>query len=381
MVVYAVRAFLLVFWLAAPLFARGDAVRLTNVWEFVCPDTGDSSPALAPNGTIYFGTWLGKLFAVNPDGSRQWVFHAGREIWSSPAVGADGTIYFGSRDHCCYAVTAEGKLRWRFQTAGWVDSSPAIAADGSVYFGSWDTNFYALHPDGRLAWRFPTAGPIVSSAAVGADGRIFFGSHDGRLYALSPQGARVWAFNTGGPILSSPALDEQGTIYFTSVDGFCYAVKPDGSLKWRVRTGGITGSSPVVGSDGSLYVGVNKKVWAFSADGQKLWQREATSDNYQEPIEAAPTLLSDGSLLVVSNYGLLTDFAQSGPAKWYFYLFGHGPACPAVSPGGTTYITGGKPNVGSVLFALPTSVSLAQSPWPKFRGNSQNTGRVRRQPL
>ena len=109
------------------------------------------APAVATDGTIYFGTLEGKLWAVNPDGSRKWVFQAQNEIKSAPAVGPDGTVYFGSRDRKFYAVRANGKKRWEFQTGGWVDSSPALAHDGTVYFGSWDKNLYALNADGQEA--------------------------------------------------------------------------------------------------------------------------------------------------------------------------------------------------------------------------------------
>ena len=115
---------LAMFCSGALVFATPDP---TNEWTLAYNSLSDSSPAIAPDGTIYFGTFDGKLWAVNPDGSRKWVFKAGREIKSSPAVGADGTIYFGCRDRRFYAVRPDGKKKWEFKTGAWVDSSPAIA--------------------------------------------------------------------------------------------------------------------------------------------------------------------------------------------------------------------------------------------------------------
>ena len=46
----------------------------------------DSSPAIAPDGTIYQATFAGKLLAVTPEGNVKWTFKAGREIKSSPAI-------------------------------------------------------------------------------------------------------------------------------------------------------------------------------------------------------------------------------------------------------------------------------------------------------
>src|SRR5271170_3547630 len=165
----------------------------TNLWTLQLPDFfTTSSPAIAPDGTIYQATFTGKLLAVTPQGKVKWIFKAGREVGSSPAIADDGTIYFGSRDRKFYAVTPDGSLKWTFQTGAWVDSSPAIGVDGTIYFGSWDTNFYALHPDGSEKWRFAAGGIVDSSPAIAADGTIYFGSHDKKFYALKPDGKLLW---------------------------------------------------------------------------------------------------------------------------------------------------------------------------------------------
>src|SRR5437016_13479241 len=171
---------------------------LTNEWSLATGAPSETCPAIAPDGTIYFGTFTGRLWAVQPDGSRKWIFRAGLEIKSSPAVGSDGTIYFGSRDRKCYAVRSDGKKKWEFPTGGWVDSSPALADDGAVFFGSWDKTFYALGPDGTKRWKFLTGGPVVSSPAIGANGAIYFGSHDKKFYAFASDGSKKWEYATGG---------------------------------------------------------------------------------------------------------------------------------------------------------------------------------------
>ncbi len=347
---------------------------LTNDWGLIVRDSVICSPAIGDDGTIYFGSFRGRFWAVDPEGRKKWIFQAGREIGSTPAIGADGTIYFGCRDHKVYAITTRGKGKWTFTTRAWVDSSPAIGADGTVYVGSWDQHFYALTPEGTKKWEFATAGPIVSSPAIAADGTIYFGSHDGKFYALRPDGTRTWAHATGGPIISSPALDKDGTIYFTSVDGFFHALNADGSLKWRLKTGGITESSPVIGQDGTLYVGVNTGIWAISADGRKKWTRPLELGF----IECAPTALADNSVCWATTGGVLLDLDSQNPAasaKWQFLgVYSH--PSPTVGPQGEIYTAGDVTNIGGTLYALPGCSPLAPSPWPKFRGNARNTGRA-----
>ena len=338
---------------------------LTNDWSAATHASSDTCPAIASDGTIYLGTFTGRLWAVRPDGSRKWVFRAGLEIKSSPAVGADGTIYFGSRDHKCYAVRSDGTKKWEFRTGGWVDSSPALANDGMICLGSWDNTFYALDPMGAKRWQFPTGGPIVSSPAIGADNTIYFGSHDNKFYALAAGGNKKWEYATGGPIISSPALNQKGAVYFTSVDGCFYSVSIEGSLRWRLRTGGVTESSPVIGPDGTIYIGVNKQLWAITPEGDKKWDR-----NVEDLIQPTPLVLADSSICFDSGWGVMLNIGPDTAFNWIFS--GLGRASPAVSATGDIYVLD-----SNHLLAIRNKVPVARSPWPKFRGNPRNTGNVK----
>ena len=69
-------------------------------------------------------------------------------MYSSPAIGSDGTIHVGSYDNYLYAINPDGSREWRFKTGNGVSSSPAIGSDGTIYVGSEDYNLYAINPDG-----------------------------------------------------------------------------------------------------------------------------------------------------------------------------------------------------------------------------------------
>ena len=107
-------------------------------------------PAIAEDGTIYFGSWDRNLHAVNPNGTRKWKFDADGEIVSDPVIGDDGTIYFGVMGPGwdkgrIYAISPEGSEKWHYDTGYWIDSDPAIGDDGTIYIGSWDYYLYALY--------------------------------------------------------------------------------------------------------------------------------------------------------------------------------------------------------------------------------------------
>ena len=101
-------------------------------------------PAIAKDGTIYFGTVYGKFYAAKPDGTIKWSFAAEKEIDSSAAIGAEGTIYFGSNSGIFYALNPDGTEKWHYDTKSSIASSPAIGSDGTVYVGAWDNKLYAF---------------------------------------------------------------------------------------------------------------------------------------------------------------------------------------------------------------------------------------------
>jgi hypothetical protein len=89
-------------------------------------------------------------------------------------------------------------------------------------------------------------------------------------------------------------------------------------------------------------------------------------------IEAPPVVLSDGSICVISRFGLLVDCDAEAQRQWELYVFGYGCASPAVSSDGKVYLAG----FWKYFNALQGSGSLGLTDWPKFRGNARNTGNV-----
>ncbi|MDR3689212.1 MAG: PQQ-binding-like beta-propeller repeat protein [Fimbriimonas sp.] len=273
--------------------------------------TGDllfnSTPALANDGTVYFGTWDGNLYAVSSDGSKKWAFQTGGDIDSSPAIGPDGTVYIASTDHSLYAIDpATGSRKWAFPTGGLILSSPAIGLDGTIYIGSYDKRWYAVDPlTGLAKWSLLTQYGIDTSAAIGPDGTVYFGSSEGNLYAIDPKtAARKWTSYCGfGGIVSSPAIGPDGTIYVGSSDFNLYAINPkDGSQKWVFPTGGLVYSSPAVGADGIIYLYTVKGLCAIDpAHGELRWSYAGASSGF----ERSPAIGSGGTVYITDGSGNL----------------------------------------------------------------------------
>jgi outer membrane protein assembly factor BamB len=295
-------------------FYAVDREKGTQKWKFEAKSRITSSAAVA-DGIVYFGAYNGAFYALDAsNGQLKWKFETGGERrfsakhlhgsqpaaetmpdpWdcylSSPVV-ANGTVYFGSGDGNVYALNAaSGAVQWKFKTGDVVHASPAIA-NGTVFIGSWDSYFYALDAaNGKERWRFKTGDDfdihnqvgIQSSAAV-MDGTVYFGCRDSNLYALdAATGQKKWAFSTKGSwVITSPAVRD-GKVYFaTSDSGLLYELDASGTVVFSLSfMGWPTFSSPAVAGD-MLYVGSTdgtlkalnladrKLAWTFQTDASK----------------------------------------------------------------------------------------------------------------
>lgn len=107
-----------------------------------------SSPALSPDGkTAYFGSYDTYLHAVNTaDGTLKWKFPfdpaLGQVRASSPAVDSRGIVYIGSYDYNLYAINPDGTLNRTYAAGRWIRSSPVISGT-RMYVGSNDHKLYA----------------------------------------------------------------------------------------------------------------------------------------------------------------------------------------------------------------------------------------------
>ena len=93
-----------------------------------------------------------------------------------------------------------------------------------------------------------------------------------------------------------------------------------GDKLWEFETGGIVRSTPALGADGVLYVGsADNKLYALdTTDGNKLWEFVAGG-----PVNSSPTLSDDGVLYVgADDKNLYAIQASSGPADSTWPMFG-----------------------------------------------------------
>jgi len=157
-------------------------------------------------------------------------FTTAGHIPETPAVGPDGTIYFGSWDGYLYAASPEGTVRWAIDLKDRVTSAPGIDADGRVLVSTFEGMLCAVRiADGRpvLDWQVD-ANARYSSPLVSSDGKVYVGTLDGRFsaYALA-SGEKVGEliFHRKPWITASPVPGGDGVVYLGGSDGFLRAVE------------------------------------------------------------------------------------------------------------------------------------------------------------
>ena len=319
-----------------------------------------SSPAVGPDGSVYFGTDAGEFIALQPNGAVRWRVTVGAASQCSPAVDRDGVVYFSAEDGWYRALRPDGSEKWSlgFQAS----AAPALGTNGWVYVASQGGPLYAV-TNGTIAWQRDLGGTFRCSPVIGPDGTIYAGGNQRWLRAFQPDGKELWGremdapvlglaldadatiyaavgrwlvavtrtntlrwtYDSGSGVLSgSPVVAADGTIYVTSTQGFLHAVRPDGTRRWRFETAGIPYSTPAIAQDGTLYFGTDDRVLhGVGPDGIERWRYEATASLSS----SSPLLTPEGWLYVGGGQRTLRWFdTQTPPMPSPWPMQGRDPA-------------------------------------------------------
>jgi len=268
---------------ADAIFAGGGDGRLYGVdddgnpqskfWPFTSTGFIAASPTISTaDGTVFVGSLAGNFFGVCPNAISRFGLTI-TSVQTSAAIGPDFTVYFGASDQQLRATLSNGTLQWAFSASAPILSSPVIEVDNSlsppatvaIYVADQAGRIFKVASNGLPipGFSFGPVGPITSSPALAGD-VLYVGSEDTNLYAIDKTtGTLIWSVHTGGAVASSPAVATGGNLPIVVVgsnDGNVYFVEDDGSPTPSVSTfviGSPVRSSPALGSDGTVYIGAD----------------------------------------------------------------------------------------------------------------------------
>lgn len=285
-----------------------------EIWRTHVDGPAEGGPTIDKDGTIYIGSY--RLNAIYPNGTLKWSFNTFYSIQCAPAIAEDGTIYYGtilSENAKLYALYSNGTVKWTYPIpAADFFSSPAIGPDGTIYVGTGNAkSIHALYPNGTLKWVFYTNHVVYSSPAIGDDGIVYCGSHDTYLYALYPDNGTVkWKYKTGNWIRVSPCIGDDGTIFVVSLDGYLHAVLPNGTMKWKTNVG--AGASPIYGWNDTIYCGSGSLFAVNAVNGSVKWTLSIPKN-----IEGGtPCQSVDGTIYLGTTGGYIIAVNPDGTEKW-----------------------------------------------------------------
>jgi outer membrane protein assembly factor BamB len=284
-----------------------------------------------------------------------------------------------------YALNSDGTLKWADSVGGQVWATGALGADGTSYFQTADSNVFALRSDGTQLWTFYSQGGNTAPV-IGPDGTVYVVNQNGNVYALNPtDGSQEWTTNLSAGAVQAPAIDPSRNVMYVVTDvGDLLGINlttHGGGLQY---TAGAEASGPVVGPDGTIYVGGGGKLTAIDPDGLVKWVFTPTMTG----VVSTPAITVDGYLYVLVMPGKkrlamqgtdsLYAVNPDGTRRWACGL-GEGLSDPEYPLSAPKLDAGGFIYVGDGFRAwCVAGVSApAQSIWPMFQHDAQNTGRAR----
>ena len=440
---------------AEPLPEVGN-VKLKWVGAHVLGEIRSTAPAISDDNNVYMTSndhYLRKFSAAT--GEQLWEF----DLWTSadgdspsgnthttPSIDTDGTVYVGTGDTSgkvgrVYAINPDGTKKWvvagdaekGFWNKGQA-STPRInyltcaIGENHIYMGNGGSTGSVLAVDKNTGYRVGyvanannsggPSGGVSAGIALANNTLIWAGGKNGLF------GASASALNTGGNVMwawqiyssgndkpsenmnASVAVDAAGTIYgiatFPSIGSSAFAIGSDGVEKWRTSLGNVgtlDQGGVVIGLDGSIIVTVKRApgeatggIVALSPNGVVQWHYGVPEDvsgcaaidqtgnihfgtqsgNYfikPEASEEQLILKKDLAALISESDSPLKDNWEAGIGKIW--------SSPTIGPDGTIYIgvTHTVDPSKSVLVALEDEgiTGCAASAWPMKGKDSRHT--------
>lgn len=322
------------------------------------------------------------VYALRPDGTRLWSQDFGAAVFESIVEAATGKLFASTEAGRVHGISATSGAAlaggWPFDT-GTASGVPAPTLDGGGDLVVADSTGQLRIFD--LASATPTVGPVNSqiqtTTVVDSSGNIYGGNGSGDFKKLTSAGVEAWSQGPYGAFTDSPAVGSGSIVYAAATDNRLYAFRPADGLapagSWPHNLMSAPSCAPVIVDNGGelILIGTTDgKVHAIEPDGDERW---ATELELNVAVQGTPVVGGGGTPTIYVGAGdkVYTLDPDTG-AKTTFYTLPSGTVSGplALSSGGLLLVP-----AGTLRAVATTSPGVPDEGWPKYRGDSGNTGR------
>lgn len=186
-----------------------------RLWVLNTSGPVETTPAVAPNGYMFFGSTASKGGAVwcvnSTNGALVWSRNASAPVRSSPVLSLTlHTVYVGcdNQNVTAYAMDS-GAMLWMYPAFSPINTTLALNTTANTLFVPSQTMVFALSAaTGEMQWALPTPSFQGVTGGTVAGGMLLMGSLTGELYAMEEQsGYTLWSCALPAPATSQPVVD------------------------------------------------------------------------------------------------------------------------------------------------------------------------------
>lgn len=344
-----------------------------TMWSAELPFSSCSTPAIMPDGNIVVAAG-DRVFLLSRDGEIIWERDFSRnnsgQVCNSPSVSNDSTIYFPTSGGTLFALKSDGTDYWSYSTVRLSRTTPAIGADGTVYVGNEASKLLAIKANGEKRWEVSLSHRIDTPPVIGINGNIYVRSTSGIIYAINRDGKIIWQSFASSGSFGTLAINSDNSIFTVSSDQLL-SIGVDGQRMWRTPLTAVGDITPIVGEQGYLYLSATDHLIKFKLDGSV-----ASDQTLESAADGMLLLDTENRLYVYTDKGILSYSEENDQINWEwassYEISGH----LNMSNNGAL-IFHGTSNTHSKIFAIKTeSNGLRNTSWPRFAGDSRNSGLI-----
>jgi len=327
----------------------------TIKWTIDLPYGVFSGPIIGEDGTLYVGTnsylffsgdTTNYFYAINPVNEEiKWTFLTGdpNSNESGYLINNEGTIFFGSQSGWLYAINTNGTLKWKYNTlANIYQSVMNTDLQGNIYITNASDSLFCFSEEGQLKWKVRYGnGMFPSSVSFSPDGKtIYVAAKNDSIYVLNLNGNIKYIINSGNNIVDRQPLliDNTGNIYLLSKyqgsGGSLISFDTTGNINWQYVINNyntyFTDSSPAMDYEGNIYY-----FYSCEIGGTDYGRLECVDyyGNYRwsyqfeeagEEIEMPLIVDKDGTVYCGSSWGYyFYAISNNGELSWKLPLNGY----------------------------------------------------------